>query len=352
MGIRPDRHVPGEYRAVAPITRAEAAAVAADPDARRIHVDQLELIRGRFWETLNDAVFSRRPDIYLSVGGFLTSRVDLSFAARVSHVRKFGLHGATEVAHVEQLAALPHLEQLYVNAVSLTSFDWLADVAPDLVELTLAQTRSKKPSLAPLLRFQNLRTLYLEGHHRGIEVVGELSALEDLTLRSITVADLSWLRPLKKLWSLDIKLGGTHDLSPLSGLKGLKYLELWQILGLDSVEIVAELPGLQNLFLQSLKRVTTLEPLARARKLRRLSLEDLSSVTSLAPLAVCHALQEFHLSDEKGQWHPEDLIPVLSNPALRAAGVSLWSRKKDARLDDLLRAHGKQRYEYTPFVYR
>jgi hypothetical protein len=351
MSIEPDKHQAGEYNAVAPITKAQAAAVAVDSQAHRIHVDRLDTADDRFWKTLNETLFAKRPDIYLSVGGSVTPRIDFSFARFLSHVRHFGMHGARTVKNVERLADIPRLESLYLNALSLTTFDFLAHLPPGLVDLTLGQTRSKKLSLAPLGRFQKLRKLYVEGHRRDLEVVGELSALEELTLRSITVEDLSWLRTLKKLWSLDIKLGGSSDLSSLAGMRGIKYLELWQILGLESIEVIAELPGLQNVFLQSLKRITTLEPLTHPPKLRRIHLEHLLSVKSLEPLRHCPSLEEFHLVDEKKQWQPEDLIPVLTNPSLRAADVRMWPTKKSARFEELLDEHGKQHLKFAPFVY-
>jgi hypothetical protein len=44
--------------------------------------------------------------------------------------------------------------------------------------------------------------LYVQRHTKDIEVIGSLSQLEDLTLRFITLPDLSILRALKRLHSL------------------------------------------------------------------------------------------------------------------------------------------------------
>ena len=53
--------------------------------------------------------------------------------------------------------------------------------------------------------------MHLDGQSKDIEVLGELDKLEDVTLRSITTPDLSYLARLRNLWSLDIKLGGNAE---------------------------------------------------------------------------------------------------------------------------------------------
>jgi hypothetical protein len=50
--------------------------------------------------------------------------------------------------------------------------------------------------------FRGCETLYVQRHTKDIEVIGSLSQIEDLTLRFITLPDLSILRALKRLHSL------------------------------------------------------------------------------------------------------------------------------------------------------
>src|SRR3990167_951247 len=102
---------------------------------------------------------------------------------------------------------------------------------------------------------KNFHELYIEGHDKDIEVISKLVTLERLTLRSITLKDLSIFLPLKKLWWLAIKLGGTKNLSMFSKIEGLKYLELWMIKGLEDISAISKLKNLQFLFLQNLKNI-------------------------------------------------------------------------------------------------
>ncbi len=182
------------------------------------------------WRLLNEALFSRRADIALRLYGFYTSICDLSFLRLLPNLRRFCANCLQHAKHVECVASLPHLQTLEIGIYDLESFEFLKDIQPGgITKLSLSATKSRKPSLGLLPRFSNLRTLYLEGQSKEIQVISQLAALEDLTLRSITIPGLEFLRGLKHLWSLDIKLGGTNNLQALEGLTEIKYLELWQI---------------------------------------------------------------------------------------------------------------------------
>jgi hypothetical protein len=125
------------------------------------------------------------------------------------------------------ITEIPELESLSVGIFELRDFEFLHQVTPTLKALYLGATRSKSPALAPLDRFRSIRTLYIEGHKKDIDVLRDLSQLEDLTLRSITMPDVSYLTPLTKLWSLDVKLGGIRSFAGVEGKASIKYLELW-----------------------------------------------------------------------------------------------------------------------------
>jgi len=162
---------------------------------------------------------------------------------------------------VEHIADLENLEELSIGIYSLDSFDFLKQLPNGIKSLSLAATKSTKPQLQTLSRFQSLTHLYLERQQQGIEVLSELKRLEDLTLRSITTEGLDYISMLRRLWSLDIKLGGIRNLSAIAGKESIKYLELWQIRGLSDIRVISSLGGLQSLFLQSLRNVSAIPDL-------------------------------------------------------------------------------------------
>ena len=85
-------------------------------------------------------------------------------------------------------------------------------------------------------------------------MLSQLTGLQELTLRSTTLADLSLLLPLGELRSLDIKLGGTNDLALLPEVGQLRYLELWRIRRFSDASMLGKLAHLRHLFLQSFPR--------------------------------------------------------------------------------------------------
>jgi hypothetical protein len=244
-----------------------------------------------------------------------------------------------QASGVEHVVRIPRLESLSLGIFSLESFEVLREANPGLRSLALGPTRSKKPSLAPISRFTELRELYVDGHRKDIEVLSGLRALESVTLRSVTTPDVAFLRPLDQLWSLNLKLGGIKDVSALAGMAGIKFLELWQILGLEDVDVIAGLPGLQFVFLQSLPRVETLPDLHKASSLRRVMLESMRRLRGLAPLEHAPALEELLLFDA-GNFGSEDLVPVLRNRSLKRAAVLLGSDRKNREVRDLLAMRG------------
>ncbi len=275
----------------------------------------------QFSTQLNEADFRRLAD-------FLRQRPEIG-------LRTFTHWGALgEERDVDFLVHFPFLKRLEIGIYRLRDLSGIAHVAPSLEEFTFAQT-SRPWSLSFLADCPRLKTLYLEKQPRDIEVLGQLKQLEDLTLRSITLPDLSLLLPLKKLLSLDIKLGGTRDLRLLPEIGRLRYLELWQILGLADLDVLGEVATLQSLFLQALKQVKHLPSLKNLKRLRRVDLEKMSGIRDLAPLAAAPALEELAICDMK-HLSPADFQCFVGHRRLRAATIGLGSVRKDREIAALL----------------
>lgn len=240
------------------------------------------------------------------------------------------------ITDLDFLRFFPRLRRFSVDAIyELPSLDGIGELSDELEDLLIGWTRSKRFSLRELTKFQNLRTLYLEGQQKDFDAIGELRALEDLTLRSITLPDLSALLPLHRLTSLDIKLGGTRDLALLPQIGRLTYVELWRIRGVDDVSALAEIETLQHFFLQTLSRVTALPSFARSLSLRSAALDTMKGITDLAPLADAPYLELLRLI-QMCQLDPEALRPFIGHPALKDGTWGLCSDRKNIAAWDLL----------------
>jgi hypothetical protein len=228
------------------LTVAEIDDLASDPDIRRLQC--ASPVEAHTWNLLNKKFFPSRPEVELRVYGFYSSTCDLSFVTRLQNVRRFSADCLMEAGGVEHLSALEQLEELSIGIYSLESLDFLKAMPKGLKSLSVGATKSKKPRLEPVVRFQALNRLYIEGQEHGISAIAELHELEDLTLRSISTPNLDYVSRLPRLRSLDIKLGGIRNLSAIEGKDTIQYLELWRIRGLSDISVISSLTGLQHSF--------------------------------------------------------------------------------------------------------
>ena len=262
-------------------------------------------------------------------------------------LRAYGSYDGS-IRDLEFLRHFPFLRRFQVDAVyeHLTSLDGLRHLPDDAVDLGIGATKTRL-DLAVLGRFGALESLWLEAQTKHLEVISGLTTLDDLTLRSITLPDLSLLVPLRRLRSLDLKLGGTRDLRLAPRVGELRYLELWLIKGLDDVSVVGEIPTLRSLFLQALRNVVRLPDLDRATSLRRVHLETMRGLRDLGPLATAPALEQLVLIDMP-QLQVDDLQPLRAASALREVTLALGSIRRNAAATAVL---GLPAVE-TPFDWR
>jgi hypothetical protein len=308
-------------------------------------------VQSHTWDLLNQNLFPLRPDVEMRVYGFYSSTCDLSFVRRLSNVRRFSADCLMRATGVEHLSALVQLEELSIDIFNLETFDFLEAIPDGIRALFLGATKSRKPSLDSVGRFRSLQKLYIEGQQNGIDVIGDLQELEDVTLRSISTRDIEYVAKLPRLWSLDIKLGGIESLSAISGKESLKYLELWQIRGLSDISVVSSLSGLQYLFLQSLRNVTGLPDLSKLTKLRRLYLENMKGLRNVDAIQGAPALEEFiHVSAQNIR--PEQYRGLLNMTHLREIVVGFGSQRKTKDFEDATIKSGKMKFGNTQFVFQ
>ncbi len=245
------------------------------------------------------------------------------------------MHGQRTVPDLELLELFPTLRRFTVEVFELESIEGLRYLRSDLDHLGLGRTRSTGHSLAILDRFDALRSLWLEGHHKDFDTVGTLESLERLSLRSMTLSDLSMLTGLDRLRSFELKLGGTTDLAALPEIGAIEYLEIWLVRGLSDLTPIGELESLRYLFLQALKQVRRLPSLANLSSLRRAHIETMRGLEDLTPISDAPNLEQLLLVDMK-HLPPDAVHPFVGHPALCAASAGLGSTRKNAVARELL----------------
>jgi hypothetical protein len=264
-------------------------------------------------EYVRVAAFMRDyPSVTLRAYGFYSIACDLRFLRHFGSLRRFRV----DVTGLEDLSGIEYL-------------------SPDLEYFGFGLTVKKTHSLAFLERFTQLKSLFIEGHHKDIDVLAKLTTVEDIILRSITLPDLSLLTPMAQLRSLNLKLGGTRDIRLLPEIGRLRYFEAWLVRGLNDLSAVAEVPTLQFVFLQALKQVESLPSFATLPILRRVVLDTMKGLTDLQPVADAPALEEL-LVYAMPQLTPGAFAPFVGHPTLRQANIGLGSVRKNAAVQEVL----------------
>lgn len=195
------------------------------------------------------------------------------------------------------LRHFPFVRKLAVDVHDLKNFDALKHVGPQLEVLILGATKSKAISLSFLDRFPKLKRLSLDGQTKDIEVLADLSRLQDVFLSSVTLTNLLLLKRLPTLQSLSLTLGGTTDLGVLPHLKKLRYLAIRQVRGLQNLTPVGSTRSLQFLCLESLRNVKSLPSFARLKSLRRADLATMKGLSDLSAIAKAPALEELAVTN-------------------------------------------------------
>lgn len=243
-------------------------------------------------------------------------------------IRAFG-----NFSDVSFLRYFPFVKHLALDIWSLTDISGL-DAVEDLV--TFAFGRTKKPfSLRMLERFPSLRGLHVERHHKDFDTVCGLTQLRGLSLRSMTLPNLDFLSAFPHLRHFELKLGGSKNLSGLSDLKNLRYVELWLIRGLTDAGVLGDLTSLEALFLQALKHVAALPSLRNLRSLRHLYLEQMKGLRDLHSVAEAPALEDLTVVDM-----PQLPVSAFSvfrgHPALKYFSAGLGSVRRNQEASALL----------------
>ena len=349
MAIHPVNKITGQYEVSRGFKKDDLIQLANNSNTSSIQFSSP--LTEKEIDILEGLVFSQRPDIALRVYGHYIDECDLTFLKKLPSLRKVSADCLMNAKGIEIVTELKNLETLGVGIFELKNFDFLNDINPNIKQLYLHQTRSKKPKIDAIARFVQLEELYLEAHSKGIEAINNLKKLQKITLRSISTPNINYLNALEQLWSVDIKLGGIKEFSALKSLPNLKYLELWQVRELSDISFISDLTSLQNLFIQSLPNIHEFPNLDRATKLRRVCLENLKGLKKLDTLRTARSLTEFIYVIAQNQ-EPEILLPVLENKNVKSVFCMFGSDKKNERFRELADNFGKSHYKHQKFLYR
>jgi hypothetical protein len=185
---------------------------------------------------------------------------------------------------ISGLAGLTHLEKLNLRGNDVREISPLAGLAA-LEYLNLYDNRNIR-NIGPLAGLVNLKTLILANVPVGAQTadLSGLTQLKKLNLRNTGVNDLSFLSMLNDLEYLNLYgNAGIRSLAAISGLDDLETLILAQVSTGGDLGFLRDLKRLRNLNLRS-SGVTNLEDLAGLTRLEYLNLHSNAEIRTIQSL--------------------------------------------------------------------
>ena len=249
-------------------------------------------------------------------------------------LRAYGSYDGT-ITSLDFLRHFPLLRSFEADVHdSLVSIDGLAYLPDDTLYIGLGPTK-KRLSLSPLSRFRHLRSLRLDGQNTDIEVVGQLGDLQSVQLRSVTLPDLSLLKPLRSLRVLGLYFGGTKNLSLLPEFSALRFLDLLRVKGLSDLSPVGGINNLEYLRLDGLRQVEALPPMEGLVGLQRLWIDTMRGLTELTPIRDAPLLHHLGVVNMT-HLQPSAFEPLVGHPTLKTLTCGLGSQDRDRTVRKIL----------------
>lgn len=221
---------------------------------------------------------------------------DASCLTHLPHVASLSIDCLTSATNLNALFGLSRLRRLSLGVFDLGQPGILADLPLETLEaLYLCETRRADVDLSPLIRARSLRRLHVSGHIRGFDTLAGLSAVADLTLRSIpkkqSLAIISHMRGLRNLL---IILGGRTNIDEITHTE-LTRLDVVWVRGLSSLGTTARFPALRHLRVEDQLQLQSIDLATTSPALRRLSIFNCKNLRSLGELTEQRELIELRI---------------------------------------------------------
>lgn len=289
---------------------------------------------------LVNELFKRRPDVTFRVFGFYGEECcNISFLEKLPDVQSLSLDCIRNVAPIEVIKNLK-LKYLRLDVHLMEDFSIINDLDEGLEEFSVFKSLDGKDNLDIrwLLRFKNLKKLYLGKFKKHIEAVGQMPNLRYLTLRGVSCKSFDFLENLL-LDELKIHWCAAKGIETLAGLKNVKALELWRINKLEDVSFLRGMTALEVLKLQDLAQITSFPDMSESH-LKEVTLDNLKSLKDISGLSKSPALKKAELIGLQ-KLDAEDYRCILVIPDIEAEYLGVGSNKKHAAVEAIEKEYRK-----------
>jgi len=242
-----------------------------------------------------------------------------------------------EISNSERIFELSKLKKFSFGVYNYDNPKFLHQLSLDKLEqLSISETKKRNFDLSPLGEGKQIRSLFVEGHNKNIEAIGELKNLETLRLWSIGKStSLEFVSKIVKLESLEIVLGGRQNISEIF-LPFLREMRIGLVRGFNDLGDLSRFPRLKHLRVEDqikLKSISFQTP-----NLTELWIINCKSLNALASLENLNKIKHIHFAQTSLDY--EALSEFNWSKSLKALSLYSGSEKRDAVLLRKLKAKG------------
>ncbi|HWD88055.1 MAG TPA: hypothetical protein VG367_08015 [Mucilaginibacter sp.] len=127
--------------------------------------------------------------------------------------------------NLDFLSKLPNLKNLAVNFFKTNEVEKINKY----LNLNVLAIGTQKVSLKPIIQQTGLKRLFISEQPKGIEIIGQMPWIENLTFSMQALKNLDFLSPLSNLKELHFLLGGTKNLSNLPNIGKIEKLSFMRV---------------------------------------------------------------------------------------------------------------------------
>ena len=272
--------------------------------------------------------------------GHYGSQFDFGILEAIPDVANLATDCLQRATNVETLKSLTQLRRLSFGVYHYDSASLLDLLNPiRVLELSLGENAERNFDLGGLAEFEGLETLFVEGHTKGIESLGELPSLTQLRLRCTPRKQrLDFVSTIPRLRFLQIVLGGREEISEIVS-PSLEELEILRVRGFAHFPNLANVPALRSLQIEDQLRLTQLTiPGESTSRLAKLVINNCKKLSQVKGLAHLRSLE--HLRFCVTALDLESLIESGLPESLRVFAFYTGKDRENARARELLDSLG------------
>ena len=212
------------------------------------------------------------------------------------------------------------------NLISLQVIDWqIKDVSPihHLHKLNTLDINTMCGSTIDFSNFPELENVCLEWREKGKSIF-QCKSLNKIFLNNYSGKSLNEFGNLASLTSLSLKSPKLIELGNTSKLVGLKFLGIYNVKKLSSLQGLECLTNLESLEIVHCRLISDIKPLESLAKLKRLQFCDNGDIESLRPIFGLNNIEELYFYESTNVLDG-NISPLKALPNLRR--ISFQDRK-------------------------